>query len=104
MQFAVLLPIVLMPATAFAQSLPVEVWAVPGIYKVRPSEPAQKTNSVWDGSTRTISIAGARNEHIPFQVVLATPPPPDRYHEAAASFLSKPATWFRRGGPRRRWC
>jgi hypothetical protein len=60
-------------AAALAQTPPVEVWAVPSVYKVRPNEPAQADNLVWDKTSKTISIAGAKNEHIPFQVVLSVP-------------------------------
>jgi hypothetical protein len=44
----------------------IEVWAVPSIQKVRPDDPAQSQNAVWDGASRTISLAGAKNEHVPF--------------------------------------
>jgi hypothetical protein len=62
-------------AAALAQAPLVEVWAVPSVYKVRPNEPAQASNLVWDKTSKTISIAGAKNEHIPFQVVLSVPLP-----------------------------
>jgi len=59
---------------ALAQALPVEVWAVPSVYKVRPNEPAQAANLVWNSGSKTVSIAGAKNEHIPFQLVISVPP------------------------------
>jgi len=63
-------------AAALAQTPPViEVWAVPSVYRVRPNEPAQAVNLVWDNTSKTISIAGAKNEHIPFQVVISAPLP-----------------------------
>jgi len=62
----------------------VEVWAVPSIYKVRP---AQATNAVWDAASRTVTVAGAKNEHVPFQVVISTPPPPNRHIPAASGFF-----------------
>jgi hypothetical protein len=65
----------------------VEVWAVPSIYKVRPDEPAQASNAVWDGASRTVTLAGAKNEHVPFQVVVSTPPPPNRHIPAASGFF-----------------
>ena len=40
-----------------ASGADVEVWAVPSIHKVRPDDPAQSRNAVWDGASRTISAA-----------------------------------------------
>ncbi|HYK91013.1 MAG TPA: glycoside hydrolase domain-containing protein [Acidobacteriota bacterium] len=65
----------------------VEVWAVPSIHKVRPNDPAQSSNLVWSQKTKTITIEGARNEHVPFQVVVSTPPPPTRYDKAPSGFF-----------------
>ena len=65
----------------------VEVWAAPSVYKVRPEERTQTSNLVWDARTKTISIAGARNEHVPFQVVVSAPKPPNEYHPAASGFF-----------------
>ncbi|HSB12806.1 MAG TPA: DUF4091 domain-containing protein [Bryobacteraceae bacterium] len=65
----------------------IEVWAAPAIYKVRPDQPSQNSNLVWNAKTKTISVAGAKNEHLPFQVVVSTPPPPTRYHQAASGFF-----------------
>ena len=65
----------------------VEVWAAPSLYKVRPEERSQTSNLVWDARTKTISIAGARNEHVPFQVVVSAPKPPNEYHPAASGFF-----------------
>ncbi len=74
-------------AMAFAQTNTVEVWAVPSIYKARPAEAAQKSNLVWDAKTKTVSLAGAKNEHIPFQLVVSTEPPPTRYDKPASGFF-----------------
>ena len=71
----------------FAQTPPVELWAVPSIHKVRPDERPRASNLVWDRETKIVSISGARNEHIPFQVVVSTPPPPSRYQSAAGGFF-----------------
>jgi hypothetical protein len=76
---------VLLAASAAAAD--VEIWAVPSIYKVRPDEPAQKSNAVWDGASRTVTLAGAKNEHVPFQVVISTPPPPTRHIPAQSGFF-----------------
>jgi hypothetical protein len=72
---------------AFATAAEIEVWAVPSIYKVRSDEPAQNRNAVWDGAARTVALAGAKNEHVPFQLVISTPPPPTRDEPAASGFF-----------------
>ena len=72
---------------ALAQIPSTEVWAVPSAVKVRPDDRVQARNLVWDKSTKTISIAGAKNEHVPFQIVITVPPPPDRHHPAASGFF-----------------
>jgi len=72
---------------ALAQTPSAEVWAVPSAIKVRPDDRVQARNLVWDKSTKTISIAGAKNEHVPFQIVITVPPPPDRHHPAASGFF-----------------
>jgi hypothetical protein len=82
-----LLWFLLAAAAACAQTGGVEVWAVPSVHKVRPDERPQSSNLVWDGKTKTVSVAGARNEHIPFQVVVTAPPPPSRYERAATGFF-----------------
>lgn len=74
-------------AAASAQTPEVEVWAQSALQKVRPDDPARPSNLVWDKATRTITVAGAKNEHIPFQVIVSTPPPPNRYHKAASGFF-----------------
>lgn len=65
----------------------VEVWAAPSVYKVRPEARPQSSNLVWDGRTKTVSLAGAKNEHVPFQVVISAPPPPSRHQAPAGGFL-----------------
>ena len=66
---------------------PAEVWVVPSIQKVRPDDSMESSNLVWRQDTRTISVAGAKNEHVPFQVVISTPPPPTRHDPAASGFF-----------------
>ena len=80
-----LLPLSL--AAAWAQAPPVDVWAVPSVYKIRPNESPQARNLVWDKASKTVTLAGAANEHIPFQMVVSTPPPPTRYDPPAAGFF-----------------
>ncbi len=74
-------------APLMAQDAPVEVWAAPSVYKVRPGEAVQASNLVWNKKTKTVSVAGAKNEHVPFQLVVSTPPPPTRYGKAASGFF-----------------
>jgi len=64
----------------------VEVWAVPGIQKVRPDDPTETSNLVWSQKTKTVSLAGAKNEHVPFQVIISTPPPATRHEPPASGF------------------
>lgn len=52
--------------------LGVTVWAVPAEQKVRPDDRIETTNLVWSAQNRKISVAGAGNEHVPFQVVIST--------------------------------
>ena len=67
----------------------VKVWAVPSVAKVRPDDPAQVKNLVWEEQARTVTIAGAKNEHLPFQLVISVPPPPPppAKQPAAAGFF-----------------
>ena len=54
----------------------IKIWAVPSVLKVRSNDPVQSKNLVWEEQSRTISVAGAKNQHIPFQLVISVPPPP----------------------------
>lgn len=69
-------------------ALPVDVWAVPSIAKVRPDDPAQSKNLVWERESKTISIEGAKNEHIPFQLVISVPPTPPKQPAVGGFFVS----------------
>ncbi|HEV8130985.1 MAG TPA: glycoside hydrolase domain-containing protein [Acidobacteriota bacterium] len=73
-------------AASPAEPAGVQVWAVPSVQKVRPDDKLEKSNLVWSGETKTISVAGARNEHVPFQVVITVPLPPTRHDKAASGF------------------
>jgi hypothetical protein len=53
----------------------VTVWAAPAEQKVRPEDPVEDNNLVWSDQESTVSVAGAANEHVPFQVVITTPVP-----------------------------
>lgn len=74
----------------------VSVWAVPAEHKVRPKDRIQSENLVWSQKDRKVSIAGAGNEHAPFQVVITVPSPsgrkpkaPDGFFVSASNLTSK---------------
>ena len=48
------------------------VWAVPAEQKVRPDDRIETSNLVWSAQDKKINVAGAGNEHVPFQVVIST--------------------------------
>ncbi len=73
--------------TGAAQTEGVQVWAASALQKIRPDSSVQTSNLAWDAATKSITFAGARNEHIPFQVFVTTPPPPSREHPAAGGFF-----------------
>jgi hypothetical protein len=51
------------------------VWVVPAEQKVRPKDKAETSNLVWSAEKKQITVAGAGNEHVPFQVVISAPVP-----------------------------
>jgi hypothetical protein len=53
----------------------VQVWAVPAEQKVRPKDKPETGNLVWSLEKKQITVAGAGNEHVPFQVVITAPVP-----------------------------
>lgn len=67
----------------------VAVWAVPAEQKVRPEDKVEAANLVWSNTKKKITVAGAGNEHIPFQVVITSPVPPGRRPKAAEGFFVK---------------
>ncbi len=62
-----------------AQREAVQVWAAPELVKIRPTDPVQQRNLVWLAADRTVRIAGAADEHVPFQLLITVPPRPNRY-------------------------
>jgi hypothetical protein len=76
----------------------VKVWAVPAEQKVRPADRIENNNLVWSGETRKISVAGAGNEHVPFQVVISTPVPTGRRSPALGGFFIKTSDLFSASG------
>ncbi|MEW5974988.1 MAG: DUF4091 domain-containing protein [Acidobacteriota bacterium] len=99
MRSFVLTMAVLIPGSLVGAVEPaVQVWAVPSVQKVRPDDPVESDNLVWSSQSKTIAIAGARNEHVPVQMVLSTPPPPTRYDPAAGGFFVKVSDLEGQGG------
>jgi hypothetical protein len=68
-------------------STSVKVWAVPGEQKVRPDDKAETSNLVWSAEKKQVTLAGAGNEHVPFQVVISTPVPPGWRPKAPDGFF-----------------
>jgi hypothetical protein len=58
------------------------VWVVPAEQKVRPDDKEEEKNIIWSRATNKIIVSGARNEHVPFQVVVSVPVPPGRRPKA----------------------
>jgi hypothetical protein len=67
----------------------IRVWAVPGEQKVRPKDQIEKNNLIWSGENKKISVSGAGNEHVPFQVVISAPVPPGWRPKAPDGFFVK---------------
>jgi len=55
-----------------ADVINVKVWAVPAEQKVRPDDRIENSNLVWSEKDKKITLAGAGNEHVPFQVIVST--------------------------------
>lgn len=65
----------------------VTVWAVPAEQKVRPDDRVENSNLIWSSDGNKIQVAGAANEHVPFQVVITTPIPEGRRPKAPEGFF-----------------
>lgn len=50
----------------------INVWAVPAEQKVRSEDRVETSNIIWSKKSNKITVAGAGNEHVPFQVVIST--------------------------------
>lgn len=46
------------------------LWAIDDSVKIKPSDLIQEKNYIWDSATKTVSICGARNEYVAFQLVI----------------------------------
>lgn len=51
-------------------SFKIALWAIDDSIKVKPDDPIQEQNYVWDGATKTVSIYGAKNEYVAFQLII----------------------------------
>src|SRR4051812_27930198 len=74
------------------------VWAVPAEQKVRPNDAAETANLVWSQEKKKITVAGAGNEHVPFQVVITVPVPPGSRPKAPDGFFIKASNLTSKGG------
>lgn len=63
------------------------VWAVPAEHKVRSDDGPETYNLVWSKEDNRIRVAGAGNEHVPFQVVITAPVPGNRGPAADGFFI-----------------
>ena len=48
------------------------VWVAPAEQKVRSDDRIERDNLIWSEKDKKIAVAGAGNEHVPFQVVITT--------------------------------
>ena len=53
-----------------SSSLKMTLWAIDDSIKVKPEDSIQEQNYVWNGATKTVSIHGAKNEYIAFQLMI----------------------------------
>jgi len=60
------------PAEAVVENLNsnAAIWAIDDSVKIKPNEPAQENNYVWNGTTKTVTLYSARNEYVAFQLVI----------------------------------
>jgi hypothetical protein len=56
--------------TSIASSQTLTIWAAPAEQKIRPDDRIESENLIWSNANKKITIAGAGNEHVPFQVVI----------------------------------
>lgn len=74
------------------------IWAVPAEQKVRPDDRIETNNIVWSKEKKKISVSGAGNEHIPFQVVITTPVPIGSRPKAPGGFFIKASNFTSKQG------
>jgi hypothetical protein len=73
--------------TQDAVDVKITVWAAPAEQKIRPEDRVENSNLIWSGAEKKVRVAGAGNEHVPFQVVVTTPIPPGRRPKAPSGFF-----------------
>jgi hypothetical protein len=81
-----------------AESGDIKVWAVPAEQKVRPNDRVEKENLVWSSQKKEINVAGAGNEHVPFQVVITAPVPTGWRPKAPGGFFVEASDLTSSGG------
>ena len=57
-------------STRSETSTGVTLWAAPAEQKIRPDDNPENNNLVWSGNAKKITLTGAGNEHVPFQVII----------------------------------
>jgi hypothetical protein len=66
---------IMLVAVRWGETCPPEggalVWAVGNTRKVLPTDPVEDANYVWSGAERSVRIKAGRNEHEPFQLIIA---------------------------------
>lgn len=49
----------------------ISIWAAPAEQKIRIDAQIEKNNLIWSKETNSISVSGAGNENVPFQIILS---------------------------------
>jgi hypothetical protein len=65
----------------------IKVWAVPAEQKIRPKDRVEGSNLVWSAEKKQITVSGAGNEHVAFQVVITAPVPEGWRPKAPGGFF-----------------
>lgn len=88
----------LFPSTAFSQTNEISIWVAPCEQKIRPDDPVERENLVWNENDKRISIAGAGNQHVAFQVVVTVPVPEGHNAKPEDGFFVKASDLKSDGG------
>lgn len=72
-----------------ASSESLTIWAAPAEQKIRPDDRIESDNIIWSKEKKKISVSGAGNEHVPFQVVITNPVPPGKNPVPPGGFFIK---------------
>ena len=76
------------------------IWAVPAEQKIRPDDRIETKNLIWSKEKNILKVAGAGNEHVPFQIVITDPLPAGRNPRPAAGFFIKASDLVSKQGKR----